>query len=182
MNTGLENNRTTYRYSQPCNLWCFYSHDVAFSCLPQLHSFWGFWIHSINFLPRIWFINFLSLNFWYHLHTAFCQVSTITSFCQVSFLTSVFLTRICWLVHGQLMQYLTWCMNALTPINTGWASFFHPLIQIVHEDLWIKVVGDIEVLAYAFNERATVITHCDIPLCSQTYQKWSMTPILWPLE
>ena len=51
------------------------------------------------------------------------------------------------LVHGQLMQYLTWCMNALTPINTGWASLFHPLIQIVHEDLWIKVVGDIEVLA-----------------------------------
>ena len=97
MNTGLENNRATYRYSQPCNLWCFYSHDVAFRCLPQLHSFWGFWIHSINFLPRIWFINFLSLNFWYHLHTAFCQVSTITSFCQVSFLTSVFLTRICWL-------------------------------------------------------------------------------------
>ena len=51
------------------------------------------------------------------------------------------------LVHGQLMQYLTWCMNALTPINTRWASFFHPLIQIVHEDLWIEVVGDVEVLA-----------------------------------
>ena len=65
--------------------------------------------------------------------------------CHHNFIIYPCLNQIAFLSTGIILQ--TWGVNTLAPVNTRGAEIVHSLVEIVDENLRVKSVGDLEILA-----------------------------------